>query len=110
MSKTDATTAATVYRGYRVSDAGDHLVTRNGDILMPEPSLKVWNHSPTGFSWGYGGSGPAQLALAILLDVTGDIELASKRHQDFKWKFVSGWGDNWEITSDQVLAWLRGRQ
>ena len=28
--------------------------------------LDLANHSPTGFSWGYGGSGPAQLALAIL--------------------------------------------
>jgi hypothetical protein len=24
-------------------------------------------HSPTGFSWGYGGSGPSQLAFAILM-------------------------------------------
>lgn len=24
------------------------------------------NHSPTGFCWGYGGSGPSQAALAIL--------------------------------------------
>lgn len=30
--------------------------------------LGVRNHSPTGFSWGYNGSGPAQLALAILCD------------------------------------------
>jgi len=32
------------------------------------PQLRLRNHSPTGFSWGYGGSGPAQLALAILVD------------------------------------------
>ena len=25
----------------------------------------LWNHSPTGAGWGYGGSGPAQLALGI---------------------------------------------
>jgi len=28
----------------------------------------LWNHSPDGFEWGYGGSGPAQLALAIYQD------------------------------------------
>jgi hypothetical protein len=27
--------------------------------------LDLWNHSPTGFEFGYGGSGPAQLALIL---------------------------------------------
>jgi len=107
MAKTEA--AQTVYKGYRVSAAGNQLVTKNDDILMPGPSQKVWNHSPDGFSWGYSGSGPAQLALAILLDVTGDEELASRHHQTFKFKFVAGWGDRWEITSTQVLDWLNGK-
>jgi Family of unknown function (DUF6166) len=37
-------------------------------------SLKLWNHSPSGFNWGYGGSGPAQTALALLLDWTDDAQ------------------------------------
>ena len=45
--------------------------------------LDLWNHSPTGFEFGYGGSGPAQLALAILADCCGD-ELAVVYHQPFK--------------------------
>ena len=32
----------------------------------------LWNHSPTGFEWGYCGSGPAQLALALLADHLGE--------------------------------------
>ena len=36
--------------------------------LTPDRSLEVYNHSPTGFEWGYGGSGPHQLALAILIE------------------------------------------
>ncbi|GAJ01677.1 unnamed protein product, partial [marine sediment metagenome] len=36
----------------------------NGKRLYPGKSQRVWNHSPDGFSWGYEGSGPAQLALA----------------------------------------------
>ena len=40
--------------------------------LDPGPSQQLYNHSPTGFEWGYGGSGPAQLALAILFQVTDD--------------------------------------
>lgn len=33
--------------------------------LSPTQSQNLRNHSPDGFNWGYGGSGPAQLALAI---------------------------------------------
>lgn len=28
--------------------------------------------APSGFAWGYGGSGPSQLALATLYGMTGD--------------------------------------
>jgi len=30
--------------------------------------LDLVNHSPSGFEWSYGGSGPAQLALTLLAD------------------------------------------
>jgi hypothetical protein len=50
--------------------------------------LDLWNHSPTGFEFGYGGSGPAQLALAILADCCGD-ELAVVYHQPFKWAVIA---------------------
>jgi hypothetical protein len=39
-----------------------------GKPLRVSPRLDLCNHSPTGLSWGYGGSGPAQTALAILAD------------------------------------------
>ena len=52
-----------------------------------ELHLNLREHSPTGFSWGYGGSGPAQLAhSAILSDATGDDELALTWYQEFKWE------------------------
>jgi len=63
------------YVGIRRSDgrAEVWVETRDGDIgerrlLDPKPSQMLYNHSPDGFEWGYAGSGPAQLALAILLD------------------------------------------
>ena len=59
-----------------------------GKELLPDKSQKVRNHSPDGFSWGYGGSGPAQLALAILLEYM-PVEDAGKYYQEFKWTFVS---------------------
>lgn len=52
----------TTYMGTR-SDEGVE-VTADGKPLDPRNDLA--NHSPDGFEYGYGGSGPAQLALAIL--------------------------------------------
>lgn len=55
--------------------------------LFHQYSCTVVNHSPTGFQWGYSGSGPAQLALALLLLVT-DKETAQRLHQKFKSEFI----------------------
>ena len=41
-----------------------------GGRLNACESLAIARHSPDGFGWGDGGSGPAQLALAILLRAT----------------------------------------
>lgn len=56
-------------------------------ILDPKQSQAVRNHSPDGFNFGYGGSGPAQLALAILLDYIGKPPHAAL-YQAFKFKFI----------------------
>ena len=55
--------------------------TVDGEPISPR--LDLWNHSPTGFEFGYLGSGPAQLALAILADCCDD-ETALAFHQGFK--------------------------
>lgn len=81
--------------------------TDGHDLLLdPSQSQKVWNHSPDGFQWGYGGSGPAQLALAILLDVTGDEEQSIRLHQQFKWDKIAPLGDSFILTIDEIDAWL----
>ena len=59
------------YNGRRTNESAE--VTVNGVPLDPRPDLR--NHSPTGFEWGYGGSGPAELALALLADHFDDDEL-----------------------------------
>ena len=46
---------------------GEKGVLVDGLPLSPKDSQKIVNHSPDGFEWGYGGSGPAQLSLAIVL-------------------------------------------
>jgi hypothetical protein len=80
----------------------DRVVTNGkGKRLDLYASLKMVNHSPTGFCWGYGGSGPAQLALAILLDhFDGDKERALSLYQDFKSKVIA----DLPMDSDFVLT------
>lgn len=47
-------------------------VILNNTLLDPAKSQDITNHSPDGFNWGYPGSGPAQLALAICLELFGE--------------------------------------
>lgn len=59
----------TVYRGYGPgSTAGEHLVVVEQGRDLARPLRHVVKHSPDGFSWGYAGSGPAELARCILID------------------------------------------
>lgn len=60
----------------------------NDQLLNPKESLKVRNHSPDGFNWGYMGSGPAQLALAVLLRF-GDRQWALMHYQSFKQNYIA---------------------
>lgn len=85
-------------------------VTIDGEYLSPIRSQNVVNHSPDGFLWGYGGSGPAQLALAILLHFTNERE-ASAWYQDFKWDVVARLPQaDFEIPTATVIEWLKLRK
>ena len=66
-------------------DAITREVYLDGKFLDPRPSQAHRNHSPDGYNWGYSGSGPAQLALAIMLKITGK----SDGYQDFKFAVIS---------------------
>jgi len=87
------------------------IVTVDGRRLNPRHDLR--NHSPTGFEWGYCGSGPAQLALAILADHCGD-ERALNFYQRFKWAVIAGFPHRaWVITTgeiEQTLQQLRDQE
>lgn len=108
-----------IYSGKRISECGGQPVFRK---LLPDgedtalssyPSQKLYNHSPDGFQWGYSGSGPAQLALALLLDATSQPEIALEFYQQFKWDKVACWGEKWSISKSEILIWLekqKGRQ
>jgi hypothetical protein len=60
----------------------------NDKWLDPKYSLFIRYQSPDGFDWGYGGNGPAQLALAILMHFL-PIEDALIYYHDFKWKVIA---------------------
>lgn len=77
------------------------------------PRSDLINHSPDGFEWGYSGSGPAQLALAILADaLTGEEALGL--YQRFKTDVIAQMrGQSWIMTEQQVADWVaqyRGRE
>jgi hypothetical protein len=59
-----------------------------GGVVSNVPQDIIY-HSPDGFEYGYGGSGPADLALNILFAVTKDKDFAMKYHQQFKEMFIA---------------------
>ena len=81
----------------------DELVTRDFPLR-----LDLRNHSPTGFEWGYGGSGPAQLALALLADAVGD-EFAQTHYQEFKREVISAFGASWSISAQEIRRFISQR-
>jgi|SRR5208283_2299245 len=79
----------------------------DGTPVFAEKSLAVCNHSPRGFSWDYGSSGSAQLALAILLRYIPEKE-AVLLHQDFKWKFIANLPQTDFETQIDIREWITG--
>ena len=60
-------------------------------------------HSPTGMEWGYNGSGPAQLALAILADYLGDDREALNLYHTFEVQVIAKLrGDTFTIGSADI--------
>jgi hypothetical protein len=88
-----------------------HAVTVTVDGRRLNPRRDLWNHSPSGFEWGYGGSGPAQLALAILADHCGNDERALNLYQRFKWAVIAELpGRGWTLTSEEIEQTLQKLQ
>jgi hypothetical protein len=93
-----------IYEGRREGYVAD--VTVNGCPLNPRLDLR--NHSPTGFEWGYGGSGPAQLALAVLVDHLANDDEALNLYQEFKRVVVAGLPyRGWRLTTQQIQKTLQ---
>ena len=107
-----------IFEGYSQSNPFSREVliieeSRNTWILRPDRSQALKNHSPDGFNWGYSGSGPAQLVLAILLEVTNDEEIALRYYHDFEQQVIAAIPSqetDWEIEENKIIEWLEAQQ
>lgn len=95
--------SSTVYQGRRDSTApvGEECTVRvDGEPL--DTRYDLLSASPSGFEWGYGGSGPAQLAIALLAHAY-DEEFAADHYQWFKREVVSELPeDGWTLSKKEI--------
>jgi hypothetical protein len=95
-----------IYKGSNIS--GYSIVTVDGKRLPLY--LEYVNHSPDGFNWGYAGSGPAQLAFAILFDYSNNASWARMYYRDFKFNIISNIQTAiWELSSLDIEQWIKTR-
>lgn len=88
------------------------------DEQLAEQSVRVktnvphtWrHHSPAGFEWGYAGSGPAELALNILVQFT-DRVTSYRLHQLFKEDYVAPMPpEGGRISAEEIHGWIARRR
>jgi Family of unknown function (DUF6166) len=91
---------------YRGRPTNDGCSVKVGNRRLPLRRDLI-NYTATGFEWGYEGSGPAQLALAILADFLHDDERAVLLHQAFMRDIIGHLcAESWEMPELTVSAWV----
>ena len=112
-----------VFAGSRNKDGGTTVYWWNTDAgrgtahLLPM-YLDEKNSSPTGLEWGYNGSGPAQLAYALLRFYLGKFmgsrvagKWAQDYHQKFKDEVIAGLPrEGWQMVETRIFDWLLHRE
>lgn len=112
-----------IYSGRRVTPQMDRLL--DGvivEVIYPsghydlvnhaDPSQETWpTHAPS-FEWGYGGSGPRQLAFELLYDVTNNIKLAERLSSPFQGAFTAHLDPvvPWQILESDIVEWIVTRE
>jgi hypothetical protein len=93
------------YHGMRTEAGCTVVVEEDGQFTGLDYRNDLRNHSPDGVEWGYGGSGPAQLALALAADVLGDDEKAQEVYQRLKFKLIGGLPhEGWVLTEARIRS------
>ena len=104
--RTDVVKTGNYYAGHHTAQGTLVTVTRSGRTKPLDPGYDLGNNPPTDFSWGYNGSGPAQLALAILTDYfgakPGGRALAEALYEPFKFTVIAVLPDCWEMNFEEV--------
>lgn len=97
-----------VGRAPRAGVGAGHVFIVEGDDQRPL-THHVY-HSPDGFSWGYHGSGPAELARCLLWDVLGR-EPGRALYHDFKDDVIANLPSFafWTLTEDEIRAYIKQR-
>lgn len=109
------TTTYVADAGYWGAEDGKEVwVCEDGKKVAPLPlRLDIANKSPTGFAWGYEGSGPCQLAIAILAHAVGDKIAGDPRFfQAYKRRVIGRLQqeEGFVISQDSVLLFVREQQ
>jgi hypothetical protein len=97
------------YIGERHGDSGlTRVLVDDGTVRAPLEHYV--RHSPTGFEWGYGGSGPSDLARCILidhLDLHGNPDALNADYQRFKFDLIADLPrEGFELPAASVEGWL----
>jgi len=93
-----------VYHGRRTQHGCAVDVEEDGECTCLHPRNDLRRHSSE-FNWGYGGSGPAQLALALAADVLGDDDRAQTVYQKLKFRLVGGLPhEEWVLSERQIRS------
>ncbi|MBN9519239.1 hypothetical protein J0H58_12075 [bacterium] len=96
------------YSGSRTASGCSVTVTDDDGRRALNPRHDLRNHSPDGFEWGYAGSGPAQLALALAADVLAGDDEALRVYQRLKARVVVGLSrEGWTLTADELAETIR---
>ena len=91
------------YHGRR----GTNGCTVSVDEKPLDPRTDIRQISTTGFEWGYMGSGPRQLALAILADHFDDTVQAVGQYKPFCDRIIASLsGEEWLLDSKQIDEFL----
>lgn len=103
------------YRGYidRTTDDAKVDIYENDVKIGPlHNRMDVFRHSPDGYSWGYGGSGPHQLAGNLLMHMLGGNKAAAEIARQYYHQFVNDFlckvdmAEPIEIREEDVRQWL----
>lgn len=86
----------------------DIVLSRRADgTAHANIAQRIRYHSPSGFEWGYSGSGPADLALNILSIFVPQNE-AYSLHQSFKRDFIAPMSkEGGVIKNNDIKEWIQ---